>query len=272
MSIIKLHNVTYTYPNGSKGLQNISLSIPKGKKMALLGANGAGKTTLMLLLNGILKPQTGKLDYESKSYSYKKKELIQLRQKVGLLFCNAEHQLFTPTVYEEISFGPCQINSDKNLIKDLVDQCLADFELEHLAEKAPHQLSTGQKKRVALASVLIMKPEVLVCDEPASSLDPYHAEMIFSHLDKLHQQGSTIIISTHDVDHALEWADYVIIMNKGEILLSGETLEVLSQTDKITEAKLKQPKLLQLCNTLNIECTPPFSLENITNKIKERYA
>ncbi len=271
MSIIKLHNISYTYPNGCKGIENIDLEIPRGKKIALLGANGAGKTTLMMLLNGLFKPSEGSLFYDDQPYSYKKKSLSILRQKVGILFCNPDHQLFTPTVFEEISFGPCQILSDKKQIRALVNEYLDKFDLTEMAQKAPHQLSTGQKKRVAMASILITKPEVLVCDEPASSLDPHHAKLIFNHLDALHQNGSTIIISTHDVDHALQWADHVIVMNDGKVTMAGDTYKILSQQENLRAAKLKQPQLLQLCQMLQIECTPPYSVENISQKIKSRY-
>jgi len=255
MSIIKLNNIVYKYPNGDKGLNGINLSIPKGKKIALLGANGAGKTTLMMMLNGVFKPSQGEICYKDVPYKYNKKGLRNIREKVGVLFHNPDHQLFAPSVFEEISFGLCQISNDKVWIHKKVQACLQEFELEDIADKTPHQLSTGQKKRVSMASVLVMQPEVLVCDEPSASLDPYHSDLMFAEFDKLNKAGTSVIISTHDVDKAFDWADEVIIMHQGEILAMGNPNTILSDVQLLKKAKLKQPKILEIYQNLGIDYT-----------------
>lgn len=249
-NIITLHNVSYKYPSGTLALNSINLGLPKGKKMAILGGNGAGKSTLILLLNGILKATTGLLRYESVEYNYKKSWLRELRSKIGLLFSDPDNQLIAPTVYEEISFGLHNISRNKEWIRKKVEEALETFCLHELSNKPPHELSAGQKKRVCLAAVLAMEPEVVVCDEPASSLDPWHARLTFDYLDWLNEQGKTVLISTHDVNQAYSWADYIIILKKGKVLISGNPKEVFSKKDLIEDAGLNLPFIVEACYAL----------------------
>ncbi len=249
-SIITLCNVSYKYPSGTLALKSINLGLPKGKKIAVLGGNGAGKSTLLLLLNGILKATTGLLSYGSVEYNYKKSGLRELRSRIGILFSDPDNQLIAPTVYEEISFGLNNISRDKEWIRNKVEEALDTFCLHDLSNRPPHELSAGQKKRVCLAAVLAMEPEVIVCDEPASSLDPWHARLTFDYLNRLNEQGKTILISTHDVNQAYSWADYIIILKKGEVLISGSPKDVFSKKDLVEDAGLNLPFIIEACYAL----------------------
>lgn len=254
-SIVSLNQVGFQYPSGTMALDHVSLQLPQGKRIALLGANGAGKSTLMLLLNGILKPSSGDLHYQSEKYNYNKKYLRELRRKVGLLFQDSDNQLIAPTVYEEISFGLTNLYSDKKIIRDKVEDSIKDFCLQDIRDKSPHQLSSGQKKRVCLASILAMQPELIVCDEPSSSLDYKHTEITFKILNNLQAKGKTILISTHDVNRAYTWADYVVVMKSGVILGTGSPQQVFNNKQLVQEAALQQPFLVEASQALlpNIE-------------------
>jgi len=252
MAILELQNVSYAYPNGTIGIHGINISFLQGRKVALLGSNGAGKTSLIMHLNGIFKPYEGVVSYDNAALIYKKKYLQDLRKCVAVLFHNPDHQLFAPSVYEEISLGLTNISNDKNWIRKRVEHILFEFDLLDIAAHTPHKLSTGQKKRLALAAVVAMEPKVLVCDEPASNLDPYHTTEIFKIFDRLQASGTTIIISTHNVDRAYEWADKVLIMDKGRVIKAGDTVSVFKDTALLHRLGLPEPKVLQLYNCLDL--------------------
>ncbi len=269
--IIELHNVSYKYVSGTLALNSVNLAIPKGKKVALLGANGAGKSTLMLLLNGIIRPTTGHLSYDSLKYNYKKRHLRQLRSKIGLIFSDSDNQLIAPTVYEEISFGLNNISKNEEWVRTKVDEALNAFALNSIAEKPTHELSTGQKKRVCLAAVLAMEPEVIVSDEPASGLDPRYEKKIFGYLDQLQEKGKTILISTHDVNQAYTWADHVIVLHHGEVLLQGEPKEVFGQKDVLKVTGLDLPYIVEASYAFKPGLKPselPLNMGEFYNLIK----
>ncbi len=265
--IITLKDISFRYPSGDLALENINLKLPKGKKIALMGENGAGKSTLMLLLNGILKPTGGSLFYKSEKYGYRKSALRELRSKVGVLFQEPDYQLIAPTVYEELSFGLMNKSKDKEWARKKVEQALEDFCLCDLKHKSPHQLSSGQKKNVCLASVLVMEPEVIVCDEPNSSLDSKHSNILFGYLNKLHKSGKTLLISTHDVNHAYSWADYIVLLHKGKIMAMGTPKAIFSQKKMIEQAELSQPFIVEVCNSL----VPGIKPEELPSDMNEFY-
>jgi cobalt/nickel transport system ATP-binding protein len=255
-SIIDLHTVWHSYPLGNVSLEDVNLSLPKGKRIALLGGNGAGKSTLMLLLNGIFKPTQGVLYFNGQRFRYNKRALRELRSRVGFVFQEPDDQLIAPTVFEELSFGLYNLNRDKQWVREKTEKAIDEFCLHHLSDKPPHNLSTGQKKRICLASVLAMEPEVLVCDEPASSLDPWHANLTFNLLNRLHQQGKTVLISTHDVNQAYTWADHIVLMNEGRVIMTGTPKEVFSKQAVIEEAGLHLPFIVETCYALmpDLDC------------------
>ncbi len=244
-NIVGLHNIRYVYPSGTVSLDNVSLTIPRGKKIALLGGNGAGKSTLMLMLNGILKPTTGYLSYNGEKYRYNRKYLKELRRNVGLIFHNSDHQLIAPTVFEEISFGLNNLYKSTEEILTQVKKIMDEFCLARIEDYPPHNLSDGQKKRICLAAVMAMGPELVVCDEPASNLDPYHANLTFNYLTYLNTKGKTILYSTHDVNQAYTWANLIIVLKEGKVLCTGSPKEVFSNKQILNKAGLYYPFIVE---------------------------
>lgn len=249
-AIITFEQVSYQYGDGTKALDQINLTIEKGKKIALLGNNGAGKSTLFLLLNGILKPTGGSIFYNGKKLTYNRKEIKQLRQQVGIVFQNSETQLFSSSVYEDIQYGPRNLNIPKEEIERRVEDVIILTETESLKDKPPHFLSIGQKKRVAIAGIVAIDPEILVLDEPTAGLDPYYARRMIDLLDKIHHRNQTILLSTHNVDLAYEWADEVIILNNGHLLAQGTPVEVFNQREILEKSHLQKPWIMEVFEKL----------------------
>ncbi|PCH77829.1 MAG: hypothetical protein COB98_02325 [Flavobacteriaceae bacterium] len=270
-TIVCFENVSFSYPSGSLAIESLNVNLPKGKKIALLGGNGAGKSTLMLLLNGILKPSKGQLLYNGESYNYNAKALRTLRSNVGLLFPEPDYQLIAPTVYEEISFGLLNQVKEPEEIRKIIAKVLVDFSLVELKDRPPHQLSTGQKKRLCLAAVLAMEPELIVCDEPAANLDPMYADKIFNYLNTLNKKGKTILIATHDVNQAYEWADFIVILNEGKVLTSGGPETVFNCENTLKQANLKQPTIINIINSLGLDSVNvPRNIDGLNALLKGR--
>ncbi len=230
-AILTLMDVSYRYPDGTRALDNCSLMIRRGTRTAVLGANGAGKTTMFLHLNGILRPSAGELQWEGTSFSYKRSELQKLRSKVGLVFQNPDSQLFSASVREDISFGPMNLGLPEKVVRERVEEALRMVGMSESADKPVHNLSYGQKKRVCIAGVLAMQPEVIVLDEPMAGLDGTMQEELTTVLDQLHSAGMTIIIATHDLDFAYGWAEEAIVLQSGRLLAHGAPTEILLQKD-----------------------------------------
>lgn len=245
MKAVEVNNLCYAYGDGTEALKNLSLSIAKHKRVALLGANGSGKTTLLHHLNGLIMPQQGSV--KIMDYHVNKKELKKIRQLVGMLFDNPDDQLFSTTVAEDVAFGPRNLELEEKTVQQRVQQALEMVDIIDLINKPPYNLSLGQKKRVAIAGVLAMEPELLIFDEPFSGLDPKSANQLMYLLEKLYEEGRTIIITTHDVDMAYAWADQVIILAKGRVLADG-SYELLQEKDLMLEASLNTPMLVTAFN------------------------
>ncbi|WP_226665316.1 energy-coupling factor ABC transporter ATP-binding protein [Metabacillus litoralis] len=254
--LISFENISYQYPDKTLALKSLSLHIDKGKKIALIGNNGAGKSTLFLLLNGLLIPSGGKIYFNGKVLTYKRVELKKLRQKVGIVFQNPDSQLFSSSVYEDIKFGPKNLGLSKEEIQKAADQAIHLTETETLKEKPPHFLSLGQKKRVAIAGIIAMNPELMVLDEPTAGLDPYYAKKIMQILNDIHHENRTILLSTHNVDLAYEWADEIIVLHNGSLLAQGQPAKVFQNRELLKQSHINQPMILeiyqQLLNTMNI--------------------
>ncbi|MGM0369474.1 MAG: energy-coupling factor ABC transporter ATP-binding protein [Bacillota bacterium] len=249
-TILETKNINFNYPDGTQGLDDLSLTIPKGEKVVILGPNGAGKSTLFLHFNGILEPEQGALFFDGQRISYDKETLTTLREKVGLIFQDPDEQLFSASVYQEISFGPLNLGLSKAEVKQRVIEAMKVTGISDLQNRPTHLLSYGQKKRVAIAAVLAMKPEVIIFDEPTAWLDPQGAEEIISFLDELTASGITIVMATHNVDLAYEWADYVYIMNQGTKIASGIPSDVFKNKALLEKASLVQPLVLELYQQL----------------------
>lgn len=245
MDIIQLRDVTHVYPDGTVALRGVSASFGKGRKTALLGTNGAGKTTLLLHLNGTLRPASGEVILNGTAVKYDERSLGKVRAKVGMVFQDPDDQLFAPTVRQDVAFGPANLGFGGNELESRVEHALRSVGLDDCADRAPHLLSHGQKKRAAIAGVMAMAPEVIVVDEPTSGLDPQGASDIIEVLDELNSAGCTVIVSSHDVDLVAGWADSVHVMHGGEICKSGAPGEIFCDHALVSKAGLRVPTFVQ---------------------------
>ena len=258
MNVIETKDVSYQYPDGTSALQNVNFRAPKGKIVALLGPNGAGKSTLFLHFNGILRPSSGKILVDEKPINYDKKELMRIRQKIGIVFQNPDDQLFAPTVLEDVAFGPFNMGLKQDEVEKRVQEALERVGMDGFEKKPPHHLSGGQKKRVAIAGILAMRPEIMVLDEPTSGLDPKGASQILRILYQLNQEGMSIVISTHDVDLVPLYASKVYIISDGRIIKEGKPSEVFGDVETIRGANLRLPRIAHLMEILQKEDDLPF--------------
>ena len=258
MKVIETKDITYEYPDGTKALDKVNFNVEEGKIVALLGPNGAGKSTLFLHFNGILSPSTGSVIIDGETVRYNKKDLMQIRQKVGIVFQNPDDQLFAPSVLEDVAFGPMNMGLPKEEVEGRVKEALLRVGMEGFEKKPPHHLSGGQKKRVAIAGILAMKPKIMVLDEPTSGLDPKGASQILRLLYKLNNEGITIVISTHDVDLVPLYASKVYIISEGKIIKEGTAPEVFEDVETIRGANLRLPRIAHLMEILGKEDKLPF--------------
>ena len=212
--------LSHVYPDGSVGLDGCSLAIRTGSRNALLGSNGSGKTSLLLHFNALLQPTAGGVRFAGQPVDYRRSGLNALRRRVGLVFQNPDRQLFSASVIEDVSFGPLNLGLDEATVRRRVDEALAAVGMSELADKPVHHLSFGQKKRVCIAGVLAMQPEVLLLDEPMAGLDAAMQVELQALLDRLAGHGITIVLSTHDVDFAYRWADDIHLLAAGRCLAS----------------------------------------------------
>jgi len=248
--ILETKNLSYKYQDGTKALNNINVKIEKGKKVSFVGVNGSGKSTIFLNFNGILKPTKGSVEYKGIEVKYNQKALLELRKNVGIVFQDPENQLFSASVYQEVSFGAMNLKLSVEEVRSRVDDALKNVGMYDYKDKAVHFLSYGQKKRVAIADILVMRPEIIVFDEPTSSLDPKHSKQIIKIFDELNEKGITVILSTHDVELAYAWSDYVIVMKDGEIAREGTPYEIFSDDKLIHECYLEKPLILEIFEKL----------------------
>ncbi|HEU5317117.1 MAG TPA: ABC transporter ATP-binding protein [Chloroflexota bacterium] len=243
--ILEVEAVTFGYQDGAVALRGLSLAIPKGRRVAVLGANGSGKSTLFLTLNGILRPDAGRVLLGGVPVRYDRAGLNDLRRRVGLVFQDPDSQLFAASVRQDVSFGPINLGLTGAEVRARVEAALADTQIEDLADRPTHLLSYGQKKRVAIAGVLAMDPEVLVADEPTAGLDPEMTLRLLSLLNALHRSGRTVVLSTHDLELAYAWADVALVLRRGELVADGTPARVFQDEELLRRAGLVQPLVLQ---------------------------
>lgn len=234
-TVISIRDLGFSYPDGHIALKDISLSIKTGEKIALVGPNGAGKSTLMLHLNGILK---GEGELEIGLLPLNKENLPVIRSLVGLVFQNPDDQLFSPTVFEDVAFGPLHMGLAEEEVIARVEEALALVDMRGFDDRLSHHLSTGQKKRIAIATVLSMRPQILVLDEPSAGLDPRARRGLINLLRDL---PLTMLISTHDLRMAKELFPRVIIMDEGEIVADGKTSILLKDEALLEKHGLEKP-------------------------------
>lgn len=250
-ALISFNEVSYRYPDGSSALNDCSLTIRRGTRTAVLGANGAGKTTMFLHLNGILRPSVGHVCWEETPLDYNRRGMRDLRSRVGLVFQNPDSQLFSASVREDVSFGPMNLGLEKKIVQERVAAALLAVGMTDSADKPVHNLSYGQKKRVCIAGVLAMQPEVLVLDEPMAGLDAAMQTELTVILERLHASGMTIIIATHDLDFAYGWADEVFVLQSGRLMAHGLPTVILQQEDVQNELGAA-PLVAEITRTLSL--------------------
>ncbi len=248
--ILEARDIRYRYPRGMEAIRGISFHIRKKEKIALVGPNGAGKSTLLMMFNGMIRPDSGLMLFDNQPVRYDMGSLRVLRKRVGFVLQNPDRQIIAPTVYQDVAFGPTNLGYSMPEVRDAVTQALRHVGLEGFERRPPHQLSGGEKKRVAIAGVLAMDPDMLVFDEPTSGLDPSGSEDIMELLDELNNEGKTIIISTHDVELAYPWADRAILMLGGKILQEDVPEVAFGNPESVRMAHLSLPMLLELYGEL----------------------
>ena len=229
--ILEAKNVCFNYQTGKPVLRDLNLAIPAGARVAQVGPNGAGKSTLFLHFNAILRPTGGALYYQGKPYDYSRQSVNRLRQKIGLVFQDQDMQLFAPTVLDDVLFGPMNMGLTLAEAERAARAAVETVEMTDYLADPVHFLSPGQKKRVALAGVLAMEPDVLVMDEPTAGLDYAGSVNLCEIMGRLHKAGKTLVISTHDMDWVMEWADLVVAMFDGQVSACGTAAEVLLRPD-----------------------------------------
>jgi len=248
---LTLDGVSYRYPDGTPALNDCSLKIRRGSRTAVLGTNGAGKTTMFLHLNGILHPSAGQVYRDGVPLDYSRSGMKRLRSQVGLVFQNPDSQLFSASVREDVSFGPMNMGLAEAEVRLRVEEALLAVGMTENADKPVHNLSYGQKKRVCIAGVLAMQPEVVVLDEPMAGLDAAMQDELTAVLDLLHKTGMTIIIATHDLDFAYGWADEAIVLQSGRHLASGNATEILTQ-ENVCKALGARPLVAEINRRLSL--------------------
>jgi cobalt/nickel transport system ATP-binding protein len=248
--ILEVREVRYHYAGGVAGLNGLTLALSPGEKVALLGPNGCGKTTLLLHLCGALRPQEGEVWLRGHPVEYTRAGLRALRGLVGTALQDPDEQLFAGTVYQDVSFGPLNMGLSESEVRQRVEEALASLDIEQLADRPPHRLSLGQKKRAALAGVVAMKPQVILLDEPTAGLDPAGVEALLAILEGLQRGGTQITFATHDVDLAYGWADRVAVLCSGQIVACGPPENVFLCRDLLEAAKLRVPWIVDVGHAL----------------------
>lgn len=246
--ILEVDDLCYCYDHNKEALKNVKLKIKKGEKIAVMGSNGAGKSTFFLNLNGVLKKSCGHIYLKGKEIT--SKHINELRKNVGIVFQDADNQIIASTVLAEVSFGPMNLNLVQEEVRERVDQALSYMNISEFKLRPPHYLSGGEKKRVTIADIIAMKSEIIIFDEPTSSLDPLNAQMLEEVLSKLTDEGKTIIISTHDVDFAYRWAQRIVVFSHGRIIADDKPINIFKNNKVIEEANLKKPMLLEVYESL----------------------
>ena len=281
MSDITLEGLSYYHAKGTpyeiKALDDVALNIKEGRITGIIGHTGSGKSTLVQMFNGILRPHSGRVLLSGEDIWKKPKKIRDVRFKVGLVMQYPEYQLFEETVYKDIAFGPKNMGLKDAEIDECVREAAAFSDLdESLFDKSPFDLSGGQKRRVAIAGIIAMRPDVLVLDEPAAGLDPRGRAAIFNNIVEYQRKsGKTVVIVSHSMEDMAKYCDDLIVMSEGKVLLAGECNEVFSHSDKLFEVGLDIPQVTKLLLALkskgfDINCGA-YTVEDALCEIEKLY-
>lgn len=238
--VVNLENITYRYPDKFKAIEDLSFSVKEGEKIGLIGANGAGKSTILKLLTGLFISEEGKISIDS--IELNKNNLKEIRRKIGFIFQDSDSQLFMNTVYDDIAFGLRSMGMSEEKVSEKVDKILKKLSIECLKDKSIYKLSGGQKRIISIAGILVMKPEIIIMDEPTCALDPKYRRIFINILKDLQQ---TQIIATHDLDMIMDTCSRVIILNEGKVVADGKSDELLKEKKLLEMSNLELPLSLQ---------------------------
>lgn len=254
---ITVENLTYTYskemPNETRALQDVSFRLEPGEFAAIIGHTGSGKSTLVQQLNGLLRPDSGKITVGEACITDPSAKMTEVRRKVGLVFQYPEYQLFEETVAKDVAFGPKQVGvTGEELDRVVADSIrLTGLDYEEVKDRSPFELSGGQKRRVAIAGVLAMKPEILILDEPTAGLDPAAHRDVLDLIRRIHrQEGMTILLVSHNMGDIAELADRVLVMNRGKLVMNGTPAEVFARGEQLREMGLGLPPATEFMERL----------------------
>lgn len=250
--MFRVNNLNYQYEKNSLALSNINMDFSKGNVVGIIGSNGSGKSTLFMNLMGILKPTSGEILFEDKSLKYDKKSLYNLRKEVGIVFQDPEKQIFYSRVYDDLAFSLRNIGVEEKIINEKINRALIAVNGIDFIDRPVHFLSYGQKKRVAIASVIAMENEVVLLDEPTAGLDPVSTRSIVDIIKNLNDNKIKIVISSHDMNLIYEICDYVYVLDKGRIIEEGATEDVFLNYEKILRAGLELPWLVKIYKNMKL--------------------
>lgn len=275
---ITVENLTYTYskglPNETRALENVSFQLEPGEFAAVIGHTGSGKSTLMQQLNGLLRPDSGKITVGEVCITDPSTKMTEVRRKVGLVFQYPEYQLFEETVAKDVAFGPKQVGMTGEELDRVVEESirLTGLDYEEVKERSPFELSGGQKRRVAIAGVLAMKPEILILDEPTAGLDPSAHRDVLELIRRIHRkERMTILLVSHNMGDVAELADRVLVMNRGKLVMNGTPAEVFSRGEPLWEMGLGLPPATEFMERLKDRMpgidTAQLSIEDAAKEI-----
>ena len=268
---LETKNLTYTYPDGTQALKNVNLKIEKGEKIAIMGPNGAGKSTLFSHFNGLTEPTSGHVEIDGEKIIFEREELLKVRQKVGIVFQDPNDQLFAPTVKEDVAFGPMNLGLEYDEVERRIHESLEMVGMAGFEEKTPHHLSGGQQKRVAIAGIIAMRPDIMILDEPTAGLDPEGVDKVLNILNSLNEEGMSIVISSHDIEMVNQFADKIFVLYNGEIIAEGDKHQIFSDKELLKKAHLKAPVTTEILhklkeNGLNVD-TEKIDIEEAVEEI-----
>jgi cobalt/nickel transport system ATP-binding protein len=272
MHLIETRNLCYSYRSTDLALNNVNFIAGRKKRIAVIGANGAGKSTLFKHFNGILKPTSGEVLIRGEPIT--RQNIREVRKFVGIVFQNPDDQIFSPTVEQDVAFGPANLGLDGETVQHRVDEALRIVGIEDLRNRVPHHLSGGEKKRVSIAGIIAMEPQVMVMDEPTAGLDPQGVSDLVDFINTLPEKyGMTVIISTHHLEIVPEIADEIWIMNRGSVVGKGTIQEVFVQEDLLNSARLQVPVLPRLIRSLQrqgVDIRMGYSYDEVEAALSEK--
>lgn len=269
--IVKVECLRHVYPDSTEvNICGLDFVISKGQRVVILGPNGSGKTTLLLHLMGLLGAVEGNVEVFGKDPM---KNFNDIKKRIGVVFQNVDEQIIAPTVWEDVTFTPRSYGLPKDATDRMGNEVLEEMNITHLRDKIPHYLSGGERKKVALAGALITKPDLLIMDEPFNGLDPRSKHEMMALLDKYNRSyGTTVVVTTHDINIVPALADYVYVINNGNILFGGYPLETFTNKMVLEQANLEPPILVELIDALHqrgIKLEPTFSIADVASEIAE---